>query len=273
MGVSDRKISACLVVFNEEAIIRRCLESIAGLVDEIIVVHDGPCKDRTLDIAREFTDRVFVKDHIGIAEPHRSFTYAEARHEWIFQIDADEYLDAPDHEKIRALVSGGKADAWIFAWELREGDRTVRFPGLQKLCLFRKDAASYQGIPQTIVVIRGITEKADIVLHHRPGYDCVSWETANRKRDYWLRSHLDYFFPELVKYECFNTAPDSWIAYTKRIRKHPFFYLAWYPLKNFLGQMKNGLWKTPLGRKIALQQYVYYFEMHRRIWLKNRQLG
>ena len=41
-------ISACLVVHNEEKLIGRCLESIKNLVDEIIVVHDGPCQDKTL---------------------------------------------------------------------------------------------------------------------------------------------------------------------------------------------------------------------------------
>ncbi len=38
--------SACLVVWNGEDEIRGCLESIKKVVDEIIVVHDGPCSDR-----------------------------------------------------------------------------------------------------------------------------------------------------------------------------------------------------------------------------------
>lgn len=266
------KISACLVVFNEEKIIRRCLESIRDLVDEIIIVHDGECRDTTLDIAREFTDKIFVREHIGIAEPLRSFSYAQANHEWILQIDADEYFEEADHGAIRALLASSNADAYIFKWELWDGSRVVRFPGLQKLCFFRKDSISYQGLPQAQVAVRGKTANADLVLHHRPSYDCVSWATANRKRAYWLKSHVQYFFPELVEYECFNDTADSWVAYTERVRRWPLFYLVWYPLKNFLGQMKNGLWKTAVGRKIALQQYAYYFVLYLRIWQKNREL-
>ena len=46
---NDRQtISACLVVYNEEKVIRQCLDSIKGFVDEIILVHDGQCTDKTL---------------------------------------------------------------------------------------------------------------------------------------------------------------------------------------------------------------------------------
>lgn len=49
--LGEHSISACLVVRNEEAVIERCLESLAGVVDEIVLVHDGECEDRTLEIA------------------------------------------------------------------------------------------------------------------------------------------------------------------------------------------------------------------------------
>ena len=44
-------ISACVVAHNEEAVIERCLASLDGVVDEIIFVHDGECRDRSLEIA------------------------------------------------------------------------------------------------------------------------------------------------------------------------------------------------------------------------------
>ena len=42
------RISACTIVFNEEKKIRPCLKSLQGCVDEIIVIHDGKCSDKTL---------------------------------------------------------------------------------------------------------------------------------------------------------------------------------------------------------------------------------
>ena len=44
-------ISACIVARNEEALIDRCLDSLDGVVDEVVLVHSGPCEDRTIEIA------------------------------------------------------------------------------------------------------------------------------------------------------------------------------------------------------------------------------
>lgn len=266
------KISACLVVYNEEKLIERCIESFKDYVDEIIVVHDGDCTDKTLEIAGRYTDKIFIRPHIGIAEPLRSYSYEVATCEWILQVDADEYFDPADAQQIRALVENEHSDAYIFKWELFDGDQAVAFPGLQKLCLFRKSKISNLGIPQVGVHVDGVVRNADVLLHHKPLYDNVSWSTANKKRNYWLESHVDYFFPELVKYECFNTTPVKWIDYTKKVRKYPWAYIIFYPMKNLLGQLKNGLWKTRLGINVAFQQYIYYLVLYYRIWKKSRSL-
>lgn len=259
-------ISACIVVYNEEALIERCLQSIATLVDEIIIVHDGQCKDKTLEIAKKYTNKIFTKDHIGIAEPLRSFSFQQASSEWILQIDADEYFEKQDLDQIKTLLRDQKIDGYNLRWELFNGKEPIIFAGLQKLCIFRKNKISNLGIPQIGVQVNGPVKLVNICLRHRPLYDNTSWSTANRKRNYWLKSHVKYFFPELVTFSCFNTTADDWIAYTKRVQKYPFFYLIFYPLKNLLGQLKNGLWRTWIGFNIALQQYVYYFILYYRVW-------
>jgi Glycosyltransferases involved in cell wall biogenesis len=67
------KISACIVVYNEEKVIKRCLDSIKNVVDEIILVHDGPCKDRTLEIAKRYTNKIFIRPHVGMMESTSCF--------------------------------------------------------------------------------------------------------------------------------------------------------------------------------------------------------
>src|SRR5438105_9189521 len=76
-------ISACIVVRNEGQLIRRCLESLAGAVAELIVVHDGPCDDDTVAIAEQFGCRVFVRPRYGHCERHLPFAYQQARGEWL----------------------------------------------------------------------------------------------------------------------------------------------------------------------------------------------
>ncbi|PIP34980.1 MAG: hypothetical protein COX20_13895, partial [Desulfobacterales bacterium CG23_combo_of_CG06-09_8_20_14_all_52_9] len=63
LNIMRDKISACLTVGNEENNIRRCLESLKW-VDEIVVV-DSFSKDRTVDICKEYTDRVYQHEWRG----------------------------------------------------------------------------------------------------------------------------------------------------------------------------------------------------------------
>lgn len=267
MENSNQKISACLIVYNEEKIIRRCLESIKGLVDEIIVVHDGECKDKTLEIAREFTDKVFVRPHAGISTLHFVFCFNQAIGDWILLIDADEYLEEKDFTLIREKINNQNGvNRYIFNWEMWNGKKALQNKGIQKACLFKKSAMHFVGIPHAMGDVDGKTEKLEIFLRHRPLYNNISWKSFRRKKAMWVPLHARYFFPNLVKYECFNTTPDKWTDYANQVKKHPLFYLTIYPLKTFLGQLKNGLWASWTGLNIACQQYVYYLCLHYEVW-------
>ena len=153
MEIAKQRISVCLVVYNEEEVIDRCLRSVQGLADEIILVHDGDCTDKTLDIAKRYTDKIFIQPHIGEAEPHRAFTFKQASGEWIFQIDADEFVDNESVLKIKHLIQDNNLSGAWFKWEMWDGQKALYFKGLKKLCLFRKSSISYIGVPHASVKI------------------------------------------------------------------------------------------------------------------------
>jgi glycosyltransferase involved in cell wall biosynthesis len=81
------RVSAIIVCFNEEDNIRDCLESVRW-ADEIVVV-DSHSTDRTVEIAREYTDRIFIRDWAGYRE-QKQFALDQARAEWVLNLDADE---------------------------------------------------------------------------------------------------------------------------------------------------------------------------------------
>jgi glycosyltransferase involved in cell wall biosynthesis/tetratricopeptide (TPR) repeat protein len=99
--------SLCLIVKNEEANLPDCLASAAGLFDETVVVDTGST-DRTKDIARAHGARVFDFPWIDSFAAARNECLRQASGEWIFWLDADDRLDAPDRDKLRALFSGLK---------------------------------------------------------------------------------------------------------------------------------------------------------------------
>lgn len=88
---SRRKISATIITLNEEVNIAAALKSLS-FADEVIVVDSGST-DRTVEIAREFTDRVYIKEWPGYSA-QKNFAASEALHDWIFSIDADERVSA-----------------------------------------------------------------------------------------------------------------------------------------------------------------------------------
>jgi glycosyltransferase involved in cell wall biosynthesis len=88
-------ISVCMIVKNEERYLDNCLKSIKDVADEIVIVDTGS-DDRTVEIAKKYTDKIYFhpwKDSFSEARNHY-LKYATG--DWIFQIDADEELVQED---------------------------------------------------------------------------------------------------------------------------------------------------------------------------------
>jgi glycosyltransferase involved in cell wall biosynthesis len=88
-------ISVCLIVKDEERFLDNCLKSVKDIAGEIIIVDTGS-KDRTVEIAKKYTDKIYFhpwKDNYSEARNHY-LDYAKG--DWIFQIDADEELVKED---------------------------------------------------------------------------------------------------------------------------------------------------------------------------------
>jgi len=104
-------ISACMIVKNEEAFLENCLRSIKDWVDEIIVVDTGST-DKTVEIARRFTDKVYFHPWRDSFSEARNISMGYATGDWILTIDADEELVAGSGEYLRQAVrEAGEADA------------------------------------------------------------------------------------------------------------------------------------------------------------------
>jgi glycosyltransferase involved in cell wall biosynthesis len=207
---SDPRISACLAVRNEERVIERCLRSLDGVVDEIVLVHDGECEDRTLQIARDFGCRVYVRPHMS-PEHQRVFAYEQATGEWLIRIDADEFLSDELRRHLRALAADEEANGHRFRWPMWDGERYITEKGAPRLVMFRRDRTHVLGLPETTETIDPPIKNWPYVLEHRPLYNNFTREAISTKWRRRAQAHARAFVSDFDEIPKFNyEGPPRW---------------------------------------------------------------
>jgi len=96
------KVSVAIVTLNEEAEIGPCLESVSW-ADEVIVV-DAHSSDRTVEIAKKYTNNVILRDWRGYAD-QKNWAADQTRHDWILSLDADERITPSLQEEIKKVIA------------------------------------------------------------------------------------------------------------------------------------------------------------------------
>ncbi|WP_256759106.1 glycosyltransferase [Cohnella sp. WQ 127256] len=105
----DKLLSLCMIVKNEEKVLARCLESVQGFVDEIIVVDTGST-DQTKAIALQYTDHIYDFEWINDFSAAKNEAIRRATSQWILVLDADEYLDTDQKDELRTFLSKTDSD-------------------------------------------------------------------------------------------------------------------------------------------------------------------
>jgi glycosyltransferase involved in cell wall biosynthesis len=108
------KLSAALIVRNEEYTLERCLQSIKNEVDEIIIVDTGS-SDRTREIAGRYTDHVYDFEWRKDFAAARKFSFAQATGDWVFWVDADDVV--LNSAKIRNSLLDAAPEINGFYWK------------------------------------------------------------------------------------------------------------------------------------------------------------
>jgi len=252
------KISACLVVYNEEKLIGRCLESLRGVVDEIILVHDGECSDKTLVIAKEYNAKIFIRPFVGEAEEHRPFSFEQATGEWILQIDADEFLSPELKKNLGSLISDPEADAYELLWPLWNGKREFKARWPHKRCLFRKNKISFLGIVHFVVQVHGRIKKSDLKMCHQPDYNNFSTRSFFKKQLPWARLQASYYLKEFSQIKKFNYVGSAWSQMISWRQKYPLLLIPLEFLAASLNNLFSGAYRAGwLGFVVSFRAGIY----------------
>lgn len=240
----DQSITALLIVRNEADIIRAALSSIADVVDDIVVVHDGPCEDDTLSIAAEFTQDISILPRSpGSSEFLRPAALRLCRGEWVFNLDADERLSPELRQELRKLVSMPGVDSYSFAWPYVsvDGAPIGRLSLSAKRFLFRRSKMYTVGLPHMTPDTYGMNvSRPDLgVLHILKNPNALSqlrrMFIINRRRG---RAVATVLAEGTKAIGTFNAdLSDTRVKNARKIRwflEHPFLSLIFVPAYGFL---------------------------------------
>lgn len=171
-GQEQPGLTGLVPAFDEERNLEACLASFAEICDEIIVV-DSFSTDRTVEIARRFTDRVYQQPWVDY-RTFLHFAMPRASHRWLLIVDCDERVSPCLRREIRARVDrdGGGADGFRILRANHFLGRRIRYSGWQNDHIYRFFRKG-QGGPRERevhpgIVIRGRVEALDGVMQHFP---------------------------------------------------------------------------------------------------------
>ncbi len=161
-----------MIVRDEQANLPRCLRSVRGAVDEIVVVDTGSV-DGTPDIARQYGARV-----VDFAWTHhfakaRNASLEAARGDWALVLDADEELPTETATALRELVRTAEVDGYqLTLRNLQPAADLLRWRDASLTRLFRLDpefrytGRIHEQIAPSILMAGGDIDRSDLVVLH-----------------------------------------------------------------------------------------------------------
>lgn len=163
------KLSVTIITYNEEKNLQGCLESVKW-ADEIVVV-DALSSDRTLEIAKKYTDKVFKNEWKGFVE-QSNFALEQASHEWVLRLDADERVPPSLAEEIQGILNGSLTPkAYRIPRKIFFMGRLLKRPEGHFLRLFKRGSGVWEGgkVHEGLKINGKIGSLKNPFYHHPPG--------------------------------------------------------------------------------------------------------
>lgn len=243
------RISAAMMVRDEEKNIPRCLASIKDLVDEIIVIDTGS-KDRTPEIAKGYGAKVIYSPWRYDFSYHRNESIAAASGDWVLIVDADDEL-VGKKKKVKKWLDRMPSEVDCAVLELRDMQEGEVYLSFNQSRIFRKGKIEYKNIVHNRPTFPGKAVFCPLIHVKHYGYD-LDDEGQDRK----YHRTMDLLQARL------KANPGDWQVY---------FYMAQvYPKKNKsksalaccltyvrhrdeIQEFNNSIWFTLLQLALKLQ--------------------
>ncbi len=159
-------ISACILTYNEEHIIEKCLRSL-DWADEIIIV-DSFSSDSTFDICKKYADRLEQRQWPGFRDQY-DYATSLASHDWIIFIDADEIVPPELADEINKETVKNNYDGFLIYRQTYYLGRWIKHGGWNpdgKIRVYKKGKGEWEGGLHATVKVDGKVGKLKNIIHH-----------------------------------------------------------------------------------------------------------
>jgi glycosyltransferase involved in cell wall biosynthesis len=170
------RLSIIIITKNEAERLPRCLESVR-FADEIIVLDSGST-DATLEIARRYTDKVFVSDGWPGFGPQKNAALSHATGDWVLSLDADEWLTPELAAEILAVVAADHSAAHS-ASKLVTQAEVYEIPRLSSFCGREMRHSGWWPDRVARLFRRGAAQFSDDLVHERLVFSGVAHRLTN----------------------------------------------------------------------------------------------
>lgn len=141
------KLSAAIITYNEERNIKRCIQSLLPVVDEIIVV-DSLSSDKTVEIAESLGAQVIAQKFLGHIE-QKNLAIEKTNYDYVLSLDADEALTPELQNSILKAKGNWQGEGYSFNRLTNYCGKWIKTCGWYpdvKLRLFEKGKGKWQGL-------------------------------------------------------------------------------------------------------------------------------
>lgn len=210
MKTKKPTISLCMICKNEEKVIGNCLESVKGIVDEIIIVDTGST-DRTKEIVSQYTDKVYDFEWIYSFSAARNFALRHATGDYILWLDSDDVFTKENQEKLLELkkTMDGSIDLYWMYYDYRHDSKGNSVYSFQNERIFKNHrGVKWDCVIHEVLELEGKLStqlKTDIRVTHTSNHDNTSkyldFFKINEDRGHVFNSREMYFYTmELYKH-------------------------------------------------------------------------
>lgn len=242
---NDPKISVVIITKNEEENIVACLETVKW-ADEIIIV-DSLSTDRTVELAKNYTDKVFSRPFKNYAD-QKNFAGQQASQPWILSIDADERVLDELKKEIIGIVKQDKIDGCRIPRLDYMFGKIIKYGGWYfqpHIRLFKTDKAQWFGEVHESVIVNGKVGSLKNPLLH---YSHLTISHFVQKLDCYTTIEANANHQKGIKPNIFNILFIPWVV---------FLYKYFYKL-GFL----DGIHGLVLATSLA----YYHFIKQTKLW-------